>query len=296
MAEKEKWITVNGAHIPIGEGGNLQGKTGNKIEKDCNTAEKVKKTIDALKRIQSGEEEVTVQSLRNDLEEYGGTNDITFMKGDAGKGVTHLIENGRGEYLADIFTTVATGKIINYIKKDEKIVLEQDNIIAILRLYHDGKKKSWLLTGYDKNTSSKKERKDYQTKQKPASDSQGKGYSRHLLTQTEPRLFRSCLVADSGYEEIITKFKKKSIKSMGLNADTIKKEFFAQMREVRQAVREVKPLIGDLDYLAFDSTDSVYLEACRRLNVPASLSSSQDVVRALCAVKSNNSFQARFDR
>lgn len=92
-----------------------------------------------------------------------------------------------------------------------------------------------------------------------------------------------------------------------LNADSIKKEFFAQMREVKQAVQEVKPLMGELDYLAFDSADEVYLTACRRLNIPASLLSSRDVFRvvsadplspslSLLSTKNNNGFKSRFDR
>ncbi len=209
MPEEKKWITVNGTPIPLDENGNLQGKVGSKIKHETEVAEKVKKAINALERIQAGEEEVTIPSLRNDLEQYGGTNDITFMKGDGGKGVTHLIENGRGEYLADIFTAVAAGNIADYVEKDKKVILENDNIAAVLKLHYDGKKKSWLLTGYDKNTSSKKERKTYQ-RQKPVSDGQGKGFSRHLPTQTEPRSFRLCLVADSGFKKILANSMKKS--------------------------------------------------------------------------------------
>lgn len=47
--------------------------------------EKSEQIIDALIKIANGEEEVTLSNIRNDLEDYGGTNDITLIYGDEKK-------------------------------------------------------------------------------------------------------------------------------------------------------------------------------------------------------------------
>lgn len=111
MADKEKWITINGTHIPVGEGGNLQGKVGNKIEQEAEISQKRQDVKNALQEIANGkEEEVTLPKLRNDLEKYGGTNDVTLIKGNKKEGIQHIIENGREHYLGDILDTVIEGK------------------------------------------------------------------------------------------------------------------------------------------------------------------------------------------
>lgn len=66
MAFDDKWITVNGAHIPVGKGGKLQGKTGQKIssvnqEKSVpeQSKEQIQKYITSLKEHRN--------TLKNDL-------------------------------------------------------------------------------------------------------------------------------------------------------------------------------------------------------------------------------------
>ena len=44
----------------------------------------------ALAKLSVGAEEVTIPQLRNDLEQFGGTNDVTFIQGNANKGLVHI--------------------------------------------------------------------------------------------------------------------------------------------------------------------------------------------------------------
>lgn len=92
--------------------------------------------------------------------------------------------------------------------------------------------------------------------------------------------------------------------------NSIKKEIREEMKAAELAVREVAPLMGELDSLAFDSAGQVYLKACRALGVQATPQSSRDVYRAVFAAKTGmilgkcpamgskpiSGFQSRFDR
>lgn len=161
MAEKDtKWITVNGASIPLDEEGNLQGKVGEKIEKETEISEKKQKIKNALQEIANGKEEVTLPKLRDDLEQYGGTNDITLIKGNKKEGIIHIIENGREHYLGDILDTVVDGKVERYVQGNNSVVLQKGNIQAVLALERFREKKTWLLTGWDITTDRNKENRN----------------------------------------------------------------------------------------------------------------------------------------
>ncbi len=63
--------------------------------------------------------------------------------------------------------------------------------------------------------------------------------------------------------------------------EDIKKEALEELRAVDLAISHCQPLVGDLDPLAFDSADLVYLKACNLLNFTARKESAKDVVLAL---------------
>ncbi len=170
MADKQEWITVNGACVPLDKNGDLQGSVGRKIEKDTDVSEKKKQIKNALQEIADGKEEVTLNKLRNDLEQYGGTNDVTLIRGNKKEGILHIIENGREHYLGDILDTVVEGKIIRRVEGNNSIVLQKDNVQAILALERFRQKKTWLLTGWDITTDPKKEKQEYLKKKGLASD------------------------------------------------------------------------------------------------------------------------------
>ncbi len=249
--------------------------------------------------------------LRNDLEQYGGTNDVTLVHGNKKEGIVHVIENGREHYLGDILDTVVEGKIERRTESNNSIVLQKDNIQAVLRLEKNGEKKTWLLTGWDIRTDPKEEKQEYLNKKGLVSDEWGKVCTIHPPTQAEPILCRLCLGADKDLEEIINQLRKKSRnKSIEQDMNSIKKEIREEMKAAELAVREVAPLMGELDSLAFDSAGQVYLKACRALGVQATPQSSRDVYRAVFAAKTGmilgkcpamgskpiSGFQSRFDR
>ncbi len=66
-----------------------------------------------------------------------------------------------------------------------------------------------------------------------------------------------------------------------MDADTIKRQLFQELRDVQNAVREVIPLVGELDAMAFDSGDAVYFKACEVMGVNASKRTARDVCRAM---------------
>ncbi|MDE5681188.1 MAG: hypothetical protein K2I05_02440, partial [Mailhella sp.] len=247
MADKQQWITVNGASVPLDDEGNLQGAVGRKIEKEADVSEKKKQIKNALKEIANGKEEVTLPKLRNDLEQYGGTNDVTLIRGNKKEGIVHIIENGREHYLGDILDAVVEGKIVRRTESNNSIVLQKDNIQAVLRLEKNGEKKTWLLTGWDIRTDPKEEKQEYLNKKGLVSDEWGKVCTIHPPTQAEPILCRLCLGADKDLEEIIKQLRKKSRnKSIAQDMNTIKKEIREEMKAAELAVREVAPLMGEL--------------------------------------------------
>ena len=110
MADKQEWITVNGACVPLDKNGDLQGTVGRKIEKDTDVSEKKKQIKNALQEIADGKEEVTLNKLRNDLEQYGGTNDITLIKGNKKEGI--ILARGFIELGFSICATEGTYRIL----------------------------------------------------------------------------------------------------------------------------------------------------------------------------------------
>lgn len=66
-----------------------------------------------------------------------------------------------------------------------------------------------------------------------------------------------------------------------MDADTIKRQLRQELRDVQNAVREVIPLVGELDAMAFDTGDAVYSKACEVMGVNASKRTARDVCRAL---------------
>lgn len=210
MPEEKKWITINGAAVPLDENGNLQGKVGSKIEEEAELSQKRQDVKNALKEIANGKEEVTLPKLRNDLEQYGGTNDVTLIRGNKKEGIQHIIENGREHYLGDILDTIIEGKIERFSEIKQTITLRNGNYEALLSLNRHGEKKTWLLTGWDIRTDPKEEKREYLKKKGLASDEQGKVCAIHLPTQTKPIFSRPCLGADQDLKEIINELKKKS--------------------------------------------------------------------------------------
>lgn len=112
-----------------------------------------------MQEIVNGAEEATVKDLRNDLEQYGGTNDVTFIYGDEKKGLFHIADKHGGiKTLLKVLDTVVDGNITEFTEKNKTVHLMKGGIEAILSLDEHGKKKTWLLTGFDTKISPDAER------------------------------------------------------------------------------------------------------------------------------------------
>ena len=112
---------------------------------------------DAMRKIAAGSTEVTIPALRDDLEQYGGTNDVTIVQGWAaeggkGAGLSHIIkEHGEG-VIPGVLEAVIDGKVLRATKvggKVHKVTLVKGDYEAVLSLNEYGKKKTWLLTGFN---------------------------------------------------------------------------------------------------------------------------------------------------
>ena len=114
--------------------------------------EKKDRIISAIQKIADGEEEVVVDGLRNDLEQYGGTNDISFCWGNEKKGIYHIAYRRGLNTLLHVIDAVADGKVLRYVNGNKTVILEKDDYEAVLALTEFGKRKSWLLSGWKNNT------------------------------------------------------------------------------------------------------------------------------------------------
>ncbi len=123
------------------------------------TRQKAREVKSALQKIADGAEEATVKDLRDDLEQYGGTNDVTFIYGDEKKGLFHIADKHGGvKTLLKVLDTVVDGKITEFTDKNKTVHLMKNGYEAILSLDEHGKKKTWLLTGFDTKISPDAER------------------------------------------------------------------------------------------------------------------------------------------
>ncbi len=122
------------------------------------TVRKAREVKAALERIASGSAEETVKNLRNDLEQYGGTNDVTFVFGDEKKGIRHIAEKHGVKTLLKVFDAVVDGDVSKFVKGKKTVHLSKDGVEAILSLDENGNKKTWLLTGFDTKISPDEER------------------------------------------------------------------------------------------------------------------------------------------
>lgn len=113
------------------------------------TSQKAKEVVNALKKIADGSEEETVKDLRNDLEQYGGTNDVTFVFGNDKKGIKHIAQKHGAKTLLKVFDTVVDGKVLRYVPNKKTVVLSKSDYEAVLSLDENGNKKTWLLSGWN---------------------------------------------------------------------------------------------------------------------------------------------------
>ena len=137
---------------------NAETKTAENAEE--NTPERQKVLTERLDRLSKAVEtlktgdEVEVKDLRDDLEQYGGSNDITIKYGqnnekNKGFGIAHIAGKHGAEVVGPVLKAVVYGKVRRFVNSVKTIFLDYEGYEAMLALTESGKKKTWLLTGYD---------------------------------------------------------------------------------------------------------------------------------------------------
>ena len=157
--EDEEWRISEGYEIDTKTEEITKGNIGQK-EWDSPIMQDVRRdhVEAAVLDLVNGKEESTIQDLRNDLEQYGGTNDVTLVNGDDGKGIVHIEKRHGYGTVPFVLEAMANGKIVRSSRGNKTVAIRKDGYEAILSLEEYGEKKTWLLTGYrvlenDKQTS-----------------------------------------------------------------------------------------------------------------------------------------------
>ena len=209
-----------------------------------------KRLLSAIETLKENEE-VVVEDLRDDLKQYGVTNDIALKWGsnDAkgkGAGIKHILENHGKESFVGIANSVVNGQIKEYHKQGQRLILEHDGYKAILSLNDNGKKKVWLLTGYKIDPDHKNPR----STQKKAQDEISEISAQSDPTQYGPTFWRPALVAcaiDSltdffDKSKGTQKLSSKNHGNSGLDAATGKE---MTMEQLKKAIEEIKALFAN---------------------------------------------------
>lgn len=173
-----------------------QEVTNNKTEKEdpANSEDILQKRADrlaeAVRGLEKGEE-VEVKNLRDDLEQYGGSNDITIKYGknnqdNKGYGIIHIAQKHGADVVGGVLNAIVRGKIARYEEGNKRVFVQHDGYEAILSLVEGTKKKTWLLSGYDIDENlDKKKTLGEDSKSRPTS----------ISTQLPPMRARQQLVA-----------------------------------------------------------------------------------------------------
>lgn len=135
------------------EKGRFASNNSQKSEKETDNIIRLRDALEEM--LLTGKEEITVKNVRTDLEQYGGTNDITLKMGtnnpktNKGKGIRHIVGKHGIEALKNAWYTIVYGKIERYIEKNKRIILKNNEDIAVLALDDNGVKKTWVVTAYN---------------------------------------------------------------------------------------------------------------------------------------------------
>ena len=92
--------------------------------------------------------EFKLLNVRNDLKEIAGSNDIFLLQGNEKGGVKHIFKD-HPEDINIVADTLKDGNITKVVP-NRKVFIESDDGLCLVSLDYNGKKKSWLLTGYKK--------------------------------------------------------------------------------------------------------------------------------------------------
>jgi BirA family biotin operon repressor/biotin-[acetyl-CoA-carboxylase] ligase len=147
---------------------------------------------DAIADIAQGAETATAKHIRPDLAQYGGNGDVTFIWGDEKKGLYHIGYRRGAEAVQNVIRAVLDGDVARSSDVKRTVTLGLNGYEAVLSLDMDGNKKTWLLTGWEKDVP----------------DATGEVSTQSGATQISPTFSRTDLGA--GTYTIMPETKKKS--------------------------------------------------------------------------------------
>ncbi len=104
---------------------------------------------DAIQQIVDGADEAVARNLRPDLAQYGGDADVHFMYGDRKKGLQHIGLKRDPSVVGGVLRAVAIGQDVENVPAKKTVRISHDGYTAVLSLDENGKKKTWLLTGWE---------------------------------------------------------------------------------------------------------------------------------------------------
>lgn len=201
--EKVWRTSKNGKHFEVDtETGEITRGNIGQTEWDSPSAQDARrdKVEDAMREIANGKAEATVADLRNDLEQYGGTNDVTIIRGDKKKGLIHIEKRHGSGCIGPVLEAAANGKIARFSRGNKTVAIQKDGYEAILSLEEHGKKKTWLLTGY----------RILEDRKKGLTGDSGKFCTRHAATHDGPTSSRPAMGAVSSFIQKIDQILAKS--------------------------------------------------------------------------------------
>jgi hypothetical protein len=103
----------------------------------------------AMEQIAAGKAEAVARGLRPDLSQYGGDADVHIPWGDSKHGIAHIGSQRGVEVLGRVLRAVALGEQVQYVPAKKTVRITHEGMVAVLSLDEHGKRKTWLLTGWE---------------------------------------------------------------------------------------------------------------------------------------------------
>jgi phage-related protein (TIGR01555 family) len=166
--EPEKWITVNGKHIPVDKNGKPMNETGEKTLGEAEGSEKGNNSgIDDWGESfteYKGKPKEAIEKLLNEKKGYVPAainrkeiGDIDFVWGEGGRkgyGIAHIVDQREAqgingiEFVKRIPLIIKDGEIDNTYKNGGYVFIRTKEETVLLRENWKGKERTWLLTAY----------------------------------------------------------------------------------------------------------------------------------------------------
>ncbi len=109
------------------------------------------RAVEAVEHIMDGADESVIKNARDDISQYGGSNDVALVWGNSKKGIAHIGEKRGGEVVGNVIRAVVEGDVVKFVEAKKTLHIEWNGYEAVLSLDENGNRKTWLLTGWHQN-------------------------------------------------------------------------------------------------------------------------------------------------